>query len=259
MTYCLGMLLDAGLVLIADTRTNAGVDNFSSFKKLHTLSDEPDRQIFACTAGSLSMSQSVIGLIQEGLPATAATELGGAEMTRTLRHATTMFRAAQLIGEAVQIANRTVGEALRAINIDSWVSLLLGGRIGDGPPMLFLVYNAGNFIECTPEVPFLQIGETKYGKPILDRGLSFETPLHEAVKFGFLSFDSAMRSNLGVARPLDLMVMRRECDAPVLTRRIEEKDPYFDDLSERWAKYLYQATENIPNPPWMEGDTGPGS
>ncbi len=253
MTYCLGMLLDAGLILIADTRTNAGVDNFSSFKKLHTLADEPDRQIFACTAGSLSMSQSAIGLIQEGLPGAPPGEMGGAgEMTRTLRHATTMFRAAQLIGEAVQIVNATVGEALRAINIDSWVSILLGGRIGDGPPLLFLIYNAGNFIECTREVPFLQIGETKYGKPILDRGLSYETPLHEAVKFGFLSFDSAMRSNLGVARPLDLMVMPRDRKAPVLTRRIEEDDAYFDDLSQRWARYLHQATEDIPNPPWME-------
>src|SRR3954468_18778699 len=253
MTYCLGMLLDAGLVLIADTRTNAGIDNFSSFKKLHTLVDEPDRQIFACTAGSLSMSQSVIGLIQEGLPAAAEGVMGGGEVTRSLRHATTMFRAAQLIGEAVQTANATVGRALATINIESWVSLLLGGRIGDGPPMLFQIYNAGNFIECTREVPFMQIGETKYGKPILDRGLSYDTPLHEAVKFGFLSFDSAMRSNLGVARPLDLLAMPRDRSQPLLTRRIEEKDAYFDDLSERWARYLHQATESIPNPPWMAG------
>jgi putative proteasome-type protease len=255
MTYCLGMLLDAGLIMIADTRTNAGVDNFSSFKKLHTLIDEPDRQIYACTAGSLSMSQSVIGLIQEGLPANEPGSVGtgelAGELTRTLKGVTTMFRAARLIGEAVQLANRTVGDALKRINVESWVSLLLGGRIGDGPPMLFLIYNAGNFIECTPEVPFLQIGETKYGKPILDRGLSFDTPLHEAMKFGFLSFDSAMRSNLGVARPLDLMAMPRDRALPVLTRRIDEDDPYFDDLSARWAKYLNQAAENIPNPPWM--------
>ncbi|MDQ4086887.1 MAG: peptidase, partial [Pseudomonadota bacterium] len=174
-------------------------------------------------------------------------------LNRTLNDAASMFRAAQLVGEAVQMANATVGEALRAINIESWVSLLLGGRIGDAPPSLYLIYSAGNFIECTPEVPFLQIGETKYGKPILDRGLTYETPLHEAVKFGFLSFDSAMRSNLGVARPLDLMVMARDPERPLLTRRIEEDDPYFDDLSERWSRYLHQATENIPNPPWMEG------
>jgi putative proteasome-type protease len=257
MTYCLGMLLDAGLIMIADTRTNAGVDNFSSFKKLHTLADLADRKIFACTAGSLSMSQSVIGLLKEGLPppgvrGAEAAEAAAAGLNRTLGDAASMFRAAQLVGEAVQIANSTVGEALRAINIESWVSLLLGGRIGNGPPSLFLVYSAGNFIECTPEVPFLQIGETKYGKPILDRGLAHTTPLHEAVKFGFLSFDSAMRSNLGVARPLDLMVMPRAKGAPILTRRIGEDDPYFDDLSERWSKYLHQATENIPNPPWME-------
>jgi putative proteasome-type protease len=248
MTYCLGMLLDAGLIMIADTRTNAGVDNFSSFKKLHVLADDPDRQIYACTAGSLSMSQSVIGVLQEGLPAGE-----GSEMARPLRHATTMFRTAQLVGEAVQIANRTVGKALEEINLESSVTLLLGGRIGDGPPMLFLIYNAGNFIECTREVPFMQIGETKYGKPILDRGLSYDTPLHEAVKFGFLSFDSAMRSNLGVARPLDLMAMPRDRAQPILTRRIGQDDTYFDDLSERWAHYLHQATESIPNPPWMPG------
>ncbi|HEX8641684.1 MAG TPA: peptidase [Allosphingosinicella sp.] len=258
MTYCLGMLLDAGLVMIADTRTNAGVDNFSSFKKLHTLADAPGRRIFACTAGSLSMSQSVIGLLQEGLPPpnvspADAAEAAAAGLNRTLNDAASMFRAAQLVGEAVQRANATVGEALRAINIESWVSLLLGGRIGDGPPALYLIYSAGNFIECTPEVPFLQIGETKYGKPILDRGLTFETPLHEAVKFGFLSFDSAMRSNLGVARPIDLMVMPRDPARPLLTRRIGEDDPYFDDLSQRWSRYLHQATANIPNPPWMEG------
>jgi putative proteasome-type protease len=257
MTYCLGMLLDAGLIMIADTRTNAGVDNFSSFKKLHTLSDEPKRKIFACTAGSLSMSQSVIGLLQEGLPppgasAIEAAEPGASRLNRKLGDCTTMFRVAQLVGEAVQTANHTVGKALKAINIDSWVSILLGGRIGDSPPSLFLIYSAGNFIECTPEVPFLQIGETKYGKPILDRGLSFATPLHEAVKFGFLSFDSAMRSNLGVARPLDLMVMPRDRKAPLLIRRIDEDDSYFDDLSERWARYLQQAIENIPNPPWMD-------
>lgn len=258
MTYCLGMLLDAGLIMIADTRTNAGIDNFSSFKKLHTLADGPDRQIFACTAGNLSMSQTVMGLLQQGLP---STEEGGPGMgdglTRTVHSATSMFRAAQLVGEAVQVANITVGEALRNIHIDSWVSLLLGGRIGDGPQMLFLIYNAGNFIECTPEVPFLQIGERKYGKPILDRGLTFETPLHEAVKFGFLSFDSTLQSNLGVARPLDLMVMPRERSKPVLLRRIEKDDQYFDELSDRWSRYLHQATKEIPNPPWMP-ETGAG-
>lgn len=250
MTYCVGMLLDEGLIMIADTRTNAGVDNFSSFKKLHTLLREPDREIYVMTAGSLSISQSVIGLIQEGLPAS-----DGGEMNRTLSGATSMFRVAQLIGEAVQIANRTVGAALQAINIGSSVSLLLGGRIGDAPPALFLIYSAGNFIECKAEAPFLQIGETKYGKPVLDRGIDMTTPLDEAVKVAFLSFDSAMRSNLGVARPLDMLVMPRDPRAPVITRRIEADDEYFNRLSLDWAQMLHDAIHAIPNPPFMNGPT----
>jgi putative proteasome-type protease len=240
------MLLNDGLVMMADTRTNAGVDNFSSFKKLHTLADGPDRQIFACTSGSLSMSQAVISLIREGLPASHE-----GEMIRTLKGCTSMFRTAQLVGEAVQIAGSTVGAALNAINISSSVSLLLGGRIGKAPPTLYLVYSAGNFIECQAEAPFLQIGETKYGKPILDRGVDIDTPLDEAVKVGFLSYDSAMRSNLGVARPLDLLVMPRDSKRPLLQRRIESDDEYFNALSLRWSELLHGATLAIPNPPFM--------
>ena len=247
MTYCIGLLLREGLVMIADSRTNAGVDNFSAYKKLHTLAHAPDRQIFACSSGSLSISQSVIGLVQEGLPA-----IESGEMNRTLMGASSMFRAAQLVGEAVQITNRTVGAALAAIHIDSSVSLLLGGRIGDAPPALYLIYSAGNFIECKSESPFLQIGETKYGKPILDRGVDFHMPIDEAVKIGFLSFDSAMRSNLGVARPLDMMVMRTDPAAPILTHRIEPDDAYFNALSATWSNLLHQAIGAIPNPPFME-------
>ena len=249
MTYCIGLLLNDGLVMIADTRTNAGVDNFSSFKKLHTLAAGSDRQIYACTSGSLSMSQSVISLIQEGLPSA-----DGGGLPRTLANATSMFRVAQLVGEAVQVANRTVGNALDAINLNSSVSLLLGGRIGKTPPALFQIYTAGNFIQCKPESPFLQIGETKYGKPILDRGIEIDMPLDEAVKVAFLSFDSAMRSNLGVARPLDLMVMRRDPKAPILTRRIEPDDEYFNELSLRWSILLHEATRAIPNPPFMRDE-----
>ncbi|MDB5698760.1 MAG: peptidase [Alphaproteobacteria bacterium] len=250
MTYCLGMLLDAGLVMMADTRTNAGVDNVSSYRKLHVLANEPGRQIFAATAGNLSVTQTVISLIREGLPAGEgiASDTG---MTRTLADVTSMFRAAQLVGEALQIANRSVGEALESINIAGASTLLVGGRVGRGPPSLFLIYEAGNFIECQREVPFFQIGETKYGRPILDRVVRTNTSLAEAVKIGFLSFDSSMRSNLAVARPLDLMVMPRDPDAPVLTRRIENNDEYFNDLSSRWSALLHDATRAIPDPPFM--------
>lgn len=247
MTYCIGMLLNQGLVMMADTRTNAGVDNFSSFKKLHTLADTPNRQIFACTSGSLSMSQAVISLIREGLPAS-----DGGELMRTLAGATSMFRAAQLVGEAVHVASRTVGTALSSVNISSSVSILLGGRIGKSPPTLFLVYSAGNFIECKAEVPFLQIGETKYGKPVLDRGIDVETPLTEAVKVGFLSYDAAMRSNLGVSRPIDLMVMPRDPKLPLTHHRVEMNDDYFNDLSLRWSLLLQEAMLTIPNPPFMD-------
>ena len=246
MTYCLGMLLDAGLVMVADTRTNAGIDNFSSFKKLHTLCDGPERQIFACSAGSLSISQSVIGLIHEGLP---TTEDG--ELTRSLRGVTSMFRAAQLVGEAVQTANETVGKALQSIKISGASSLLLGGRIGDGPPSLYLIYSAGNFIENKPDVPFFQIGETKYGRPMLDRVIGLDTPLGEAVKIGFLSFDASIRSNLAVGRPLDMMVLPNKPGSRPLVRRIGLDDAYFNDLSARWGDLLHTAAAAIPEPPFM--------
>jgi len=247
MTYCLGMLLEEGLILMADTRTNAGVDNFSIYKKLHLLAEGPDRAIYACTAGNLSVTQTVISLIQEGLPAADAED----PLRRTLHDVGTMFRAAQLLGEAIQIAGETVGRALQALNISASSAILLGGRIGNEPPSLFLMYDAGNFIQCRPEAPFFQIGETKYGRPILDRELRPATPLADALKFGFLSFDAAMASNLGVARPLDVMVMPTDRNRPIVTRRIERRDPYFDELSERWGDALREASKQIPNPPFL--------
>lgn len=247
MTYGLGMLLDEGLVMIADSRTNAGVDNVSSYRKLHCLADEPERQIFIATSGNLSVTQTVISLIHEGLPAGEE----GSLMARTLKQATSMFRAAQLVGEALQIANRTVGEALEALNIPAGACLLLGGRIGASPPSLFLIYEAGNFIECHDEVPFLQIGETKYGRPILDRALKRSTPLPQALKLGLLSFDSTMRSNIAVARPLDLLIMRTQPKTPLVTRRIEADDPYFNDMSKRWSELLKDATCSIPDPDFL--------
>jgi putative proteasome-type protease len=245
MTYCLAMLLDEGLIMMADTRTNAGVDNFSSYRKLHTLADSEDRQVFIATAGNLSISQTVVSLIREGLP-------DGDELTRTIEGATSMFRAAQLVGEALQIAHRTIGEALAAISIGGASTFLVGGRIGDAPPALFLIYEAGNFIQCQTDVPFFQIGETKYGRPILDRVIRTHTPLAEAVKIGFLSFDSCMRSNLGVARPIDMMVMPSDAARPIMKRRIETSDAYFNDLSARWSDLLHDATRSIPDPPFMD-------
>jgi putative proteasome-type protease len=248
MTYCLGMLLEAGLIMIADSRTNAGVDDISSYRKLHCLADTRDRCIYAASAGNLSTSQTVIGLLREGLP----TGEDGS-LVRTIAEPSSMFRAAQLVGEAVKIANDSVGKALASLKISGAASILLGGRIGDGPPSLFLIYSAGNFIECKPDVPFMQIGETKYGRPILDRVVHPTTSLAEAMKVGFLSFDASIRSNLAVGRPLDLMVMPARKGSRVLTHRITEDDAYYTDLSQRWGDLLQDATEAIPDPPFMAG------
>ncbi|HTU12986.1 MAG TPA: peptidase [Allosphingosinicella sp.] len=251
MTYCLGMLLDAGLIMIADTRTNAGVDDISSFRKLHCLADTEDRVLYAASAGNLSTTQTVISMLREGIP----TGEDGAIM-RTIAEPNSMFRAAQLVGDAMRLANETVGKALASIKISGSSSILLGGRIGDGPPALFLIYSAGNFIECKPDMPFFQIGETKYGRPMLDRTIKPSTPLPEAMKIAFLSFDSSIRSNLAVGRPLDLMVMPSAPGSKVLTRRIGETDPYFNDLSARWGDLLHDAAATIPDPPFMADIVG---
>ncbi|QIK79486.1 peptidase [Sphingomonas piscis] len=243
MTYCLGMLLDAGLIMIADTRTNAGVDNISSYRKLHILADEPEQQLYLATSGNLSVTQTVVSMLREGIPATDDSAL-----IRTLSQATSMFRAAQMVGEALQMANRTIGEALQALKISSSATLLLGGRIGDAPPALFQIYEAGNFIECTADVPFMQIGETKYGRPILDRAIRTGTPIEEAVKIAFLSFDSSMRSNVAIGRPLDMLVLPSAPASRPLIRRIEHDDAYFNEVSRRWSTLLYEATKSILNP-----------
>ena len=243
MTYCLGMLLEEGLVLMADTRTNAGIDNFSTFRKLHLLADGPDRQIHAASAGSLSLSQSAIGLLQE-----SEVENGQGHQ---ISEAPTMFKAAQLVGEAVAKVGATIGTALAREHIDNSLELLVGGYVGDAPLRLYLVYTIGNFIECTSDVPFLQVGETKYGRPILDRALTYRTPLPEAVKIGFLSFDSTMESNLGVAHPIDVLVLPTDRTKPPVKRRIEEDDDYFREITRGWGKMLNEAVAKLPEPPWL--------
>ena len=246
MTYCLGILVRAGLIMIADTRTNAGIDNISTYRKLHTLADNDDRLIIAASAGNLSVTQSVLGLLQEGLP-----PLGEDERPRTIDHMPTMFRVAQLVGEAVTMAGRELKPGLHAAGVSAGISLLLAGRIGGGPIKLFLIYDAGNFIECQPDSPFFQIGATQYGKPILDRAMDYETSLDEAAKVGFLSFDSTIRSDLSVGLPLDLLVVRADPTRPPIRRRVETDDAYFQNLSSRWSMLLKESRSTIPDPPFL--------
>ncbi len=246
MTYCVGIKTAQGLVLAADTRTNAGIDNISVYRKLHTLCDDEDRLIFVASAGSLSVTQAMLALLNEGLP--PADE---ADLPRRVSGCGTMFRVAQLVGEAVATARRAVGQTLADTNINARISILLGGRIGHGALSLYLIYNEGNFIECQQDAPFLQIGETKYGKPILDRALEWTTPLEEAMKVALLSFDATIRSNLSVGMPLDLVAIPTDATRSPIRLRLEPDDPYFEALSREWGRLLNDARAEIPDPPFM--------
>jgi putative proteasome-type protease len=251
MTYCLGMRTKAGVVLIADTRTNAGIDNISNFRKLHKLVETPDRIVVCASAGSLSTTQNMLALLEEGLDPHDLDE-----ERRTVARMPSMFRVVSLIGEALMLARRNVGRALAGSSINIDVSLLVAGRVGNGPLMLFLVYSEGNFIECLPDCPFAQIGELKYGKPILDRTLNWETSIEEAVKVGLLSFDATMRSNLSVGLPLDLIVIPEDRARPIVQRRLDESDAYLRKLSEDWGRLMNEARQQIDTPDFMEPGRG---
>lgn len=242
MTYCVGLLVRDGLVMISDTRTNAGIDNIASFRKLHVFEDPGERVLTLATSGNLSITQSVLSLLNEGFvhPESGETEL--------LAKTETMFQAAQLVGRAVREVYRVDGASLEQQGGRFEVSFLLGGQMKDRRLRLFMVYAAGNFIEATSDTPFLQIGETKYGKPILDRAVTYNTDLYDALKIGLISMDSTMRSNLAVGLPLDIMVLRRDTMRVELKHRIEAGDPYFEDLRHRWSEALKTAHLAIPRP-----------
>jgi putative proteasome-type protease len=235
--------------MFADTRTNAGVDNISTFRKLHVLVQPGQRIMAVASAGNLSISQSVVSILREGWdnPETGETE--------TLMNAPTMFQAAQRVGRTVRQLYDVEGKALEASDVKFDVSFLLGGQIKGERPRLFMLYAAGNFIECTPDTPYLQIGEHKYGKPVLDRAMHYDAELYDALKTGLISMDSTMRSNLGVGLPIDILVVRNDvCDAD-LHHRIEAGEPYFHDLRARWSAALRAAHQSIPRPPYKDQTT----
>ena len=244
MTYCCGILVREGLVMVADTRTNAGLDNVSTFRKLHIYTQPGERILALASSGNLSLSQSVRATLTEGIdnPETGERE--------TLLNAPTMFQAAQRIGRAVRAIQSVEGKALQAAEIDAEVAFLFGGQIKGGRLHLYMIYSAGNFIECTIDTPYLQIGEHKYGKPVLDRAIGFDTDVYDALKIGLISMDSTMRSNLGVGLPIDLLVVRRDACAAEVNYRIEPGEPYFQDLRERWSGALRAAHIAIPRPPY---------
>jgi len=244
MTYCCGILVRDGLVMMADTRTNAGLDNISTFRKLHVFKKPGDRIMAIATAGNLALTQSVISTLNEGLENPATGEI------ETLMNAPTMFQAAQRIGRAIRSVHALEDSALRAEDINFDISFLFGGQIKGARMRLFMVYTAGNFIECTTDTPYLQIGEHKYGKPVLDRAISYDVDLYDALKVGLVSMDSTMRSNLGVGMPIDILLVRPDALDAELDYRIEPGEPYFHDLRSRWSAALRAAHQNIPRPPY---------
>ncbi len=243
MTYCVGLFLAEGLVLLADTRTNAGVDHISTFGKTHVVEVPGQRVLALLSAGNLAITQAVVARLQEGV------WLDGAR--RTLLDVDQMFHAAQLVGAAIRDVFARDGQALANQGVAFDCSFLLGGQIAGGPPRLYLVYSAGNFIEATEDTPFLQIGEVKYGKPILDRALTFDTALADGVKLVLVSMDSTLRSNLTVGMPIDLALIRTDGLHLALRRRITEEDAYFRFVRERWSAALREAYVQLPAPDWL--------
>jgi putative proteasome-type protease len=246
MTYCCGILVRDGLVMIADSRTNAGLDNISTFRKLHVFRQPGERVMAIASSGNLSLSQSVVSMLSEGI---AHPETG---VTESLLSVPTMFQAAQLVGNTVRLVHEIEMPTLQhGTDVKFDVSFLFGGQIKGDRLRLFMVYPAGNFIECTVDTPYLQIGEHKYGKPILDRAVRYGIDIYDGLKIALLSMDSTMRSNLGVGMPIDIVVVRRDACDPELVYRIEPGEPYFHDLSERWSAALRAAHMAIPRPPYV--------
>lgn len=232
MTYCVGLKLNEGLVLLSDTRTNAGLDNISTYRKMFFFEQPGERVIAIMTAGSLSLTQTTIARLQEAI------ELPEADEETSIMRASTMLQVATIIGRTLNRTRREIVDQCRDLNQQASASMIVGGQRAGGEMRLFLIYPEGNFIEATEDTPFLQIGEHKYGKPILDRVVRPDTSLADAQKAVLLSMDSTLRSNLSVGMPLDLAVIEKDACRVTLKRRIEAGDPAFRAMSEAWSTAL---------------------
>ena len=245
MTYCCAIKVNAGMVFLSDSRTNAGVDAISTFRKMLIYERAGDRFMVMLSAGNLSISQSVREILQ-----TESVRDPESGDPITIWNARSMFDAAQVLGAAVRHINQRDGAALRQAGLEFNVSLILGGQIAGEGMRLFLVYSAGNFIEATTETPFFQIGESKYGKPVLGRVVEPEMPLDEATKCALVSMDSTMMSNLSVGLPLDLVVYEAGALASDRVGCIDQENPYFEMLHKSWGQRLRQVFDSIEDPQW---------
>ncbi len=241
MTYCVGMTLDKGLVLMSDTRTNSGVDNISTFRKMFHWSVPGERIVAIMTAGNLATTQAVISQLEERTKAPD-------ERRNSLLEAPTMFQVASLVGKLLceTIKSRQVDHGEQASSTFT-ASIILAGQIKGMEPRLFLIYPEGNFIEASFDTPFFQIGETKYGRPILIRGYDAGMSFEGAVKLLMVSFDSTLAANLSVGLPLDLLVLERDRFEPLHQRRITADDPYFRAISSSWSEALKNAFHSLPD------------
>ena len=241
MTYCVGMVLDKGLVLMSDTRTNSGVDNISVFRKMHHWCVPSNRIISLMTAGNLATTQAVISHLEERTKAPG-------ERQNSLLELPTMFQVAVEAGKLLRETVRQTQDDNGQLGKGRFTaSMILAGQIAGMEPRLFLIYPEGNFIEASFDTPFFQIGETKYGRPILIRGYDRTMSFEDAAKLLMVSFDSTLKANLSVGLPLDLMAIERDRFEPVHERRIEQTDPYFDAISSSWSDALRSAFHSLPD------------
>lgn len=241
MTYCVGLKLDRGLVFMSDTRTNAGVDNISVFKKMFLWERDGERSVTLMTAGNLATTQAVVSLLNER--AKPAEERG----QPSILEAPSMFQIAKLVGETLRevIAEQSGRTGPQADSPFS-ATLILGGQIKGGEPRLFMIYPEGNFVEAAQDTPFFQIGEAKYGKPILVRAYDPAMSFEDAVKLLMLSFDSTIKANLSVGLPLDLHLYQADSLRTGRVHRIERDDPFYEMISSGWGEALRAAFDGLP-------------
>jgi putative proteasome-type protease len=250
MTYCIGIRLNAGLVFLSDSRTNAGVDQISTFRKMMVYEKPGDRFMVMLSAGNLSISQSVRELLQVEK---VASHDGGEPLT--IWNAPSMFDAARVLGATVRRVYAEDGEALKNTGVEFNASMIFGGQIRGEAMRLFQVYSAGNFIEATRETCYFQVGESKYGKPVLDRLIMPATPLETAAKCALVSMDSTLKSNLGVGLPLDLLVYREGQFSTDQIVCIDDRNPYFQMIHSTWGQRLREVFDGLDDPRWDGGDT----
>lgn len=238
MTYCVGLQINNGLIFMSDTRTNSGVDNVSSFKKMHTWNLEGDRSVTIMTAGNLATTQSVVSLIDERSKEPS-------ERTPSVYGAKSMFQVATIVGDTLKEVIKSHADSGQRADSKFNASIILGGQVADGEPRLFLIYPEGNFIEAGADTPFFQIGETKYGRPILVRAYDPAMTFEEAITLLLVSFDSTIKANLSVGLPIDVHVYEKDSLKEGRKVRIAADDPYFNDLSLEWGVALREALGNL--------------